>query len=173
MTWTNYICQEKKEEEDTPALKIASIRRHKHYIKRQRKANYSEYKQSRDQQNNNDQKTEMWSITTVFKRQMSEISHEKTWTWPRKRNFKRETESLLIVAQNNDIRSNYAKAKIDKTQQNINCRVCGDRDETINHIISECSKLVQKEYKTKYEWVGKVIYWELCEKFKVDQTNQW
>ena len=31
------------------------------------------------------------------------------------------------------------------------CRLCGDRDETINHIISECSKLTQKEYKA---WLG-------------------
>ena len=27
------------------------------------------------------------------------------------------------------------------SQQNSRCRLCGDRDETINHIISECSKL--------------------------------
>ena len=51
-----------------------------------------------------------------FKRQINEISHEKTWTWLRKRNLKRETESLLIAAQNNVIRTNYlyVKAKIVK-----------------------------------------------------------
>ena len=42
------------------------------------------------------------------------------------------------------------------------------RDETINHIISECSKLALKEYKTRHNWVGKVIHWELCKKFKFD-----
>ena len=30
-------------------------------------------------------------------------------------------------------------------QQNNKCRICGDRDETINHIISECRKLAQKD----------------------------
>ena len=45
------------------------------------------------------------------------------------------------------IRTNHIKAKTDKTQQNNKRRQCGDRDETINHIISECSKLAQKEYK--------------------------
>ena len=69
---------------------------------------------------------------------------------------KRETESLLITTQNNAIRTNHIKARIDKTQQNSKCRLCGDRDETINHIISECSKLAQKEYKTRYDWVDKV-----------------
>ena len=56
----------------------------------------------------------------------------------------RETESLLIAAQKKRIRTNYVKTKIDKMQQNSKCRLCDDIDETINHIISECSKLTQK-----------------------------
>ena len=42
--------------------------------------------------------------------------------------------------------TNYIKARIDETQQNSKWGLCGNRDEIINHI-SECSKLVQKEYK--------------------------
>ncbi len=38
-------------------------------------------------------------------------------------------ESLLIAAQDNAIRTNHIKARIDKTQQNSECRLCGDRDE--------------------------------------------
>ena len=63
--------------------------------------------------------------------------------------------------------------RIDKTQQNSKCRLCGDRDETINHIISECSKLAQKEYKARHDWIGKVIHWEMCRKFQFDHTNKW
>ena len=51
--------------------------------------------------------------------------------------------------------------------------LCGDRDETINHIISECSKLAQKEYKTRHNWVGWMIHWEMCKKFQFDHTNKW
>ena len=86
--------------------------------------------------------------------------------------IKRETESLLIAAQDNSVRTNHIKARIDKTQQNSKCRLCGDRDDTINHI-SEWSKLVQKEYKTRHDWVGKVIHWEMCKKFKFHHTNKW
>ena len=107
-----------------------------------------------------------------FKRLIN-ISHEKTWTWLRKVNFKRETESLLIAAQNNAIRTNHIKARIDKMQENSKCRLCFDRDETINHIISECCKLVQREYKARHDWVGKVIHREMCKKFKFDHTNKW
>ena len=53
------------------------------------------------------------------------------------------------------------------------CKLCGERDETINHIISECSKLAQKEYKTRHDWVGKVIHWELYKKLEFDHTNKW
>ena len=58
-------------------------------------------------------------------------------------------------------------------QQNSKCRLFGDRDETINHIKSECSELEQKEYKTRHDWVGKVIHWEMYKKFEFDNTNKW
>ena len=43
----------------------------------------------------------------------------------------------------------------------------------INRIVNERSKLVQKKYKTRHEWVGKVIHMELCKKLKVDHTTKW
>ena len=49
----------------------------------------------------------------------------------------------------------------------------GERDETIIHVISECSKLAQEEYKTRHDWVGKVIHWELCGKFEFEYMNKW
>ena len=49
-----------------------------------------------------------------FKLLINNISPEKTWTWLRKGNFKRETESLLIATQNNTQRTNHINARIDK-----------------------------------------------------------
>ena len=134
-----------------------------------------------------------------FKRLINNISHQKTWswlrkgligrpihsalchieaksfvnywTWQRKGNLKRETESLQRAAQYNAIRTNHIKARIDKTQQNIKCRLCCDREKTVNHIISKCSKLAQ-EYKARHDWVGKLIHWEMCRKFQFDHTNK-
>ena len=54
-------------------------------------------------------------------------------------------------AQNIAVRTNHIKARIDKTQQNSEC---GDRDEIINHLISESRKLAQKECKIRHDWVG-------------------
>ena len=116
------------------------------------------------------QKWEEKQLPEYFKQETGEMPHEKTKTWQRKDNPKRESESLLIAAQNNAIQANYVKAKIDKMQQNSKGRLCGDRDETINHI-SKCSKLVPKENKTKYGWVRKVIHWKLCKKFRFNHTT--
>ena len=30
-----------------------------------------------------------------------------------------------------------------------------------------------EEYKTRHDWVGKVIHCEICKKFKFDHTNKW
>ena len=119
------------------------------------------------------QKCEEKQLYGRFKQLISNISHEKMWTWLRKGNLERETESFQIAARNNAIRTNHIKTRIDKTQQNSKCRLCGNRNKIINHIISECSKLVMQEYKTKHDWVGKVIHWDLCKKFKFDHTNKW
>ena len=51
-----------------------------------------------------------------FKQQANEIVPKKTWILLRKE--KPHTESLTIAAQNNAMRTNYIRAKIDDTQQN-------------------------------------------------------
>ena len=118
------------------------------------------------------QKWEGKQLYGCFKRLIN-ISHQKTWTWLRKGNLKKKRESLLIAAQDNAMRTNHIKARIDKTQQNSKCWLCCDRDETINHIISECSKLAQTEYKARHDCVDKVIHLEMCRKFQFDHTNKW
>ena len=43
----------------------------------------------------------------------------------------------------------------------------------VYHIISECSKLAQREYKTRDDYKGIMIRWESCKKFKFDHTDKW
>ena len=62
------------------------------------------------------QKWERKQLYGRFKRRINNISHDKTWTWLRKGNFKRETASLQIAAQNNAVRTNHIQARIDNTQ---------------------------------------------------------
>ena len=69
--------------------------------------------------------------------------------------MKREAESLIVAAQNQSIRTNLVKAKIDKSQGDSLCRMCRNVDESIDHIVSGSSKLAQKEYERRHDNLGK------------------
>ena len=38
--------------------------------------------------------------------------------------------------------------------------------------ISEYGKLAQKEYKSRHDWVVKVIHWELCKRLNFEKTGK-
>ena len=46
------------------------------------------------------------------------------------------------------------------------------KDETVNHKENEYSELEQKEYKTRHDWVGKVIHWELWKRSTFYHANK-
>ena len=91
-----------------------------------------------------------------YKQQNGEIEHKKTWTRLQKGNLIRGNDSLLIAVQKDAIMTNYIKMKIIyNIQQNSKYRLYGERNETINHIVSECLKLAKKS--TILEMTG----WEI------------
>ena len=78
--------------------------------------------------------------------------------------MKRETESLMVAAQNQSIRTNLLKAKIDKSQGDSLCRMCRKVDESKDHIVSGCSKLAQKVHKRRQDNLGEIVHWKLARK---------
>ena len=58
-----------------------------------------------------------------FVMETDELAVENSWSWPRTRYLKRETERLLVVAQSQALRTSAIKA-IDKSQENSLCRLC-------------------------------------------------
>ena len=50
-----------------------------------------------------------------------------------------------MAAQEQAIRTKAIKTKIDKTQAEIKCKFYGQVDETVRHIVCECSMLAQNE----------------------------
>ena len=69
-------------------------------------------------------------------RQTKEVRSDQCWAWLQNGDLKRETESLIVAAQNQSIRTNLVKARIDKSQGDSSCRVCRKVDESIDHIVS-------------------------------------
>ena len=77
------------------------------------------------------------------------IDKDKTWGWLKNGDLKAGTEALICAAQDQALRTNYVKHHIDKTLESPLCRLCGEKGETINHIVSECKMLAQREYKRR------------------------
>ncbi|XP_068704584.1 uncharacterized protein [Montipora foliosa] len=108
-----------------------------------------------------------------FVRETEDQSNEETWSWLKRGSFKRETEALIIAAQDQALRTNYIKATIDKSQIDAKCRMCRDKNETLSHIVSGCSKLAQKEYKKRHDNVARAIHWDLSGKCGFHRNDKW
>ena len=70
-----------------------------------------------------------------FFNHIEEGAVEKKWLYLRDGNIK--TESLLLAAQEQVIRTNAIKAKIGKIRAKSKCRLCGKVDEPLRHIVCE------------------------------------
>ena len=51
--------------------------------------------------------------------------------------------------------------------------MCGKCGESVQHIVSGCEKLAQKEYKRRHDNVAKKIHWDLCKKHGLDHQEKW
>ena len=87
--------------------------------------------------------------------------------------LKVQTEATICAAQEQALRTNYIKNKIDKTSENPLCRMCSEKGETVQHIICECKKLAQREYKRRHDTVAKLVHWKLCEMHNLERTEKW
>ena len=108
-----------------------------------------------------------------FIRQTQEDATPETWIWIKRGSLKRETESLIVAAQDQALRTNYRKAKIEKSTTDSKCRLCKTRDETVSHLTSECSKIAQTEYKHRHDKVAAAVHWSICKKHDLPHTNKW
>ena len=57
-----------------------------------------------------------------YLRQTKEVRSDQCWAWIQNGDLKRETGSLIVAAQNQSIRTNLVKAKIDKCQGDSLCK---------------------------------------------------
>ena len=63
-----------------------------------------------------------------------------SWNWIRTGELKKETEGLIFAAQDQALRTNAIKAKIENQNVSSKCRMCGGHDETVQHILYSCPK---------------------------------
>ena len=51
--------------------------------------------------------------------------------------------------------------------------MCRTVDESIDHIVSGCSKLALKEYKRRHDNLGKIVHWKLARKCNFEAGDKW
>ena len=103
----------------------------------------------------------------------NKTDNDITWSWLKNGELKKETEGFLITAQDQALRTNAIKAKIDKVTEDSKCRSCKEKDETIDHLISSCSKIAQTDYKVRHNKVASMLYWNLCKKYHLSASEKW
>ena len=104
-----------------------------------------------------DEKIRDWKEKALhgeFVRQTADVAGEDSGRWLRNGLLKKETEGLILAAQEQALRTNSIKHSIDKTSETPLCRLCGDCSETVRHIVSGCKKLAQREYRKRHDKVA-------------------
>ena len=133
-------------------------KRKKQEIIKRRKANFDEKK-----------------LHSMFFKETKEVRDDKdSWLWLQKGVLKKETEGLILAAQEQALRVNWIKKMIDKQDCSAKCRMCDERDETVAHIVSECSQLAQNDYKKcRHDKIAAIIHWNYCKKFGFACTEKY
>ena len=103
-----------------------------------------------------------------FLRQTEEIRDNAIWDWLRKGDLKKETEGMITAAQDQALRTNAIKALVEKQNLSPLCRMCGEKDESMGHLVGECSKLAQTEYKHRHDNVARMIHWNIAHSYGLD-----
>ena len=51
---------------------------------------------------------------------------------------------MIYSPQEKALKINYTRLHIDHTVESLFCRMCGSKEETVAHVVSECGKLARK-----------------------------
>jgi hypothetical protein len=113
------------------------------------------------------------ALAGQYLRQTRAAKPELTWNWLRRGELKRETEGMLMAAQDQALKTNNRAARIMGENTSPKCRVCKEADETINHVVSECSMLAQREYKRRHDKVARTLHWCLSKKYGLPCADRW
>ena len=109
-----------------------------------------------------------------FLRQTEEqIDQKESDRWIVDGHMKKATESLLMAAQEQALRTRKIRHCIDKANIDPKCRWCAAKDETVDHLIAGCSKLAQGEYKARHDKVGGIVHWPRFKKYGIEVHKDW
>ena len=81
---------------------------------------------------------------------------------------------MIMAAQDQPLRTTSIKRIIDKENASSKCKMCGESDETVSHVVSECRKLAEKQYRCwRQVKVAQVTHWDLCGKLGYERDENY
>ena len=101
------------------------------------------------------------------------VDCDNTLNWLTNGELKKETECFIMAAQDQALLTNTIKTKIDKTVNGSKCRLCLEKEETVDHLVSACSKIAQTDYKERHNKVASMLHWNLCKKYHLLAADKW
>lgn len=105
---------------------------------------------------------------------VSHIDIDLTFQWLQRGKTKGETEALITAAQDQALRTKYYEKNILKMNTDGKCRVCKDKYETVDHIVSACSELAKHEYIQRHDKLCTYLHWKICDQLNIPtEETQW
>ena len=84
---------------------------------------------------------------------------------------------MITAAQDQALRTNAIKAKVEKQNLSPLCRKKQEKkqekQESMGHLVGECSKLAQTEYKHRHDNVARMIQWNIAHSYGLDGASKW
>ena len=96
-----------------------------------------------------------------------DVNQDKTHNWLSTPGLKSETEGFIIAAQDQCIKTNYYRNKILKDGTDPMCRICGQFQETVDHLVSGCPELAKTEYTQRHNKAAAYLHWTICKHYNI------
>ena len=96
------------------------------------------------------------SCMVNFMRNTRNNTWKKTWRWLRKADSKIKTEALICAGQEQAQRTNHVTDTM-LTARPCKSLLCRECVESVKHIVCECKKFAQREYKQRHDNIAKVV----------------
>ena len=79
-----------------------------------------------------------------------------------------------MAVQDQALRINSIKRKIDKQSVSPLCRWSGEREKTVSHVVAECKILAQKQHRLwRYDKVGVIVHSVMCKRYGFSHAAKW
>ncbi|KAM6469092.1 uncharacterized protein PHA67_010839 [Liasis olivaceus] len=107
------------------------------------------------------------------KKLAGKADNNKTWQWLRAGKLKKETEGLILAAQDQALRTNACEARIKKSATDSKCCLCKEDEETVDHLVSCCKTIAQTDYKKRHDKVATMVHWNICKRYHLPASKNW